>query len=353
MILDEKELVYSYKFKKLLIDFAQDLFAFEDEERIKYFEDNVENFFKSSSSQKILILGRAGTGKTTIKKIIFEGIDPKELLIKSLDPTRGLSPSVYSWLDLKIGLFDSSGQELESLLNNKEEYDLAFSNTDILIYIFDYTTWIDKSEEILAEIKKIKDIIERDSYMARVILFMHKIDLMVNTNREESLAEITSTLKKNWDFPIFFTSIHPEFIYSVYNAFYEILASHSIETNNIKTILDDSLADSSKTMFFVTNQNKGIISQTTSKDFNFSSINHIHKLIAQVTQTFEDMSNNDNIEHLIISGKADLNIIMKNLDTFHYKIKNLICISETLSANKLIWITGQINAKIKKNYYNN
>ncbi len=353
LFLEEKEAINSFSFKKKLITFGQDIFTIDKSERNTYFENNIEGFFKSTSAQKILLLGRAGTGKTTIKKIIFEGFDPKELLVNPLDPTRGLSPSVYSWLDLKIGLFDSSGQELETLLNNKDEYDLAFYNTDAIIYVFDYPTWIRNPTEIVSEIQKIQNIIKEESYSARIIIFIHKIDLINNENRKDILGEITNILKEKLPFSIFYTSIHPEFIFSTYNAFYEILANYSKETFQLKKILDDFINDSPKSMFFITNQNNSIVSQSTSNDFNFGNINHAHKLIAQITQTFEDMSNNSKIEHLIISGQNDLNLILNNLNLNQFEIKNLICISETLSANKLIWMIGQIRSKIKNLFYFN
>jgi len=353
LFLEEKEAINSYSFKKNLINFGQDIFNIEKSERDKYFQNNIEGFFKSTSAQKILLLGRAGTGKTTVKKIIFEGFDPKELVVNPLDPTRGLSPSVYSWLDLKIGLFDSSGQELEALLNNKDEHDLAFYNTDVIIYIFDYTTWIRNPSEIVSEIQKIQKIIDGDSYSARIIIFIHKIDLINNENRKNILSEITNALKDKFSFSIFYTSIHPEFIFSTYNAFYEILASYSKETFQLKKILDDFANESAKSMFFITNLNNSIIAQSTSNNFNFSNINHAHKLIAQITQSFEDMSSNSKIEHLIISGQNDLNIILNNLNLRQFEIKNLICISETQSANKLILMVGQIRLKIKNLFYFN
>lgn len=353
LLLEEKEAVNSYRYKKVLVNFAQKLLGTDKLVRNKFFEENIEGFFKESSAQKILILGRAGTGKTTIKKIIFEGDDPKELLVNPLDPTRGLSPSVYSWLDLKIGLFDSSGQELESLLNNKDEYDLAFGNTDIILYILDYPTWMNNPDEIISEVQSINRILKDNSYPAGMVLFLHKIDLINNKNRKTVIEKITKKLKEQLPFPTFFTSIHPEFIYSLYNAFYELLASYSEETLHLKKILDNFISESPKSMFFITNKNNSIISQATSKDFNFGIINHSHKLVAQITQTFEDMSNNSNIEHLIISGQKDLSLILNNLNMSKFELKNLICISESLSANKLIWITGQIRLNLKNLFYLN
>lgn len=85
--------------------------------------------------KKILLLGRAGVGKSSLKKIIFEGRNPDELLIHSLAPTRGIETSAYSWLDLELSVFDTSGQELKNLLEDESEQLLAFGGVDIVIYV--------------------------------------------------------------------------------------------------------------------------------------------------------------------------------------------------------------------------
>lgn len=123
LILEEKEKVNIFNIKSQLLEFGKETFKKEKSERNNYFLEKIGIFFEKSSAKKILLLGRAGTGKTSIKKIIFEGLDPKDLLYNPLEPTRGIAPTVYSWLDLKLGLFDSSGQELSYLLNNETDSD--------------------------------------------------------------------------------------------------------------------------------------------------------------------------------------------------------------------------------------
>ena len=87
-----------------------------------------------------------------------------------------------------------------------------------------------------------------------------------------------------------------------------------------------------------------------SKDFNTVIINHSHKLITQLNKTFENMTKNDKIEHLILSS-SNINIIMNSLNYQKFGLKNLICLSETLSANKLILTIGQIRLNLKNIYY--
>jgi len=353
LILEEKEKVNIFKIKSQLLEFGKETFKKEKNERNSYFLGKIGIFFEKSSAKKILLLGRAGTGKTSIKKIIFEGLDPKDLLYNPLEPTRGIAPTVYSWLDLKLGLFDSSGQELSYLLNNETDSDhtLAFENTDFIIYLFDYPGWISQPEEIIDEIKKIQEIMGKKSQQVKLLLFFHKIDLLGKEVDSKDLDKIEVKLKKQFDLPIYFTSIHPDLIYGLYNAFYEILSSSSTETAKLREILESEVKFHPKSIFFITNKFNSIVVQAMSTDFNTVIINHSHKLIAQLNQTFADMTKSGNIDHLILSSYDNLNIIMNNTNLSKFSLKYLICLSETITVNKLIWLVGQIRTKLKDYYY--
>jgi len=348
LLLEQTEKVNMPQLKIDFTEFGQELFQLPTEERKEYFLKKVEDFYYKPSSRKVLMLGRAETGKTTIKQIIFEGKDPKSLLNNPLEPTRGITPSVHSWMDLQLGLFDTSGQELQALLGeqNVEEQSIAFDNVDVILYLFDYSLWVDKREIIFKDIKKITSIINKNDINAEVVLFLHKIDLINEDSRTEVFKEAKKILLKDFKVRIFYTSIYPNLIYRLYNAFYEILSDFSKETRNIKGILDAIIKDSEKIMCFITNKHHAIIIQTMSSDFNTLLINHTHNMIAQITQSFENMSQSNDIEHLIISGSDSLNIIMNNLNLSKFKLNNLVIISETLSANRLIFLAGKIRGKL-------
>ncbi len=352
LLFDEVEKENLYKLKVDLLEFGKALFEKPKEERKEYFSNNIDKFFQKSTAKKILLLGRAGTGKTSIKQIIFEGKDPKTLLYNPLEPTRGITPSVYSWLDLKLGLFDTSGQELKDLLCEENlDQTLVFENSDVILYLFDYPLWNSKRELIFNDLEKINSIIQKEKNHIQIVLFLHKIDLIEESNMDKELEHIINSIRKKFDFSIYFTSIFPMLIYNLYNAFYNIVSSYSEDTLNIKKILDEMTNENSKTMCYITNKIDSIIVQSMSKDFNTLLINHIHKMIAQLTQSFENIAVNDNIDHLIISSSKSINTILYYLNLQKFNIKNLIIISETLSANKLILLVGKLRLKINRHYY--
>lgn len=309
-------------------------------------ENYLDNSDRTVIKKKILLLGQPETGKSSMKKVIFEGVDPIELIVNPLTPTRGIDPSVHSWFDLKIGLFDTSGQELFTLFTDTGEQHFAFQNCDVIIYIYDYNQWISNKNKIFEDIRVIDSIIKKLEINTKLIIFCHKIDLIEASERNNKFNE----MKKQIDFPIFFTSIEYDLLYSLYEAFYSILSNFSKENSRIKRLLDEKLKDFPKSMFFITNEHNNIIIQTTSRDFNFTDINYMHYLTALLNLTLEKMRDNDKIDHLILQTQKNYTIIMKNLELIEYDLKNIICISETLNSNKLIWLIGEISVQLNSFY---
>ncbi|TXT67647.1 MAG: hypothetical protein BAJALOKI1v1_30008 [Promethearchaeota archaeon] len=353
LIIDRDEKINRTKLEQHFLILGKTVFTKPKEQRKDYLLQNVNIVYKKPSAQKVVLLGRAGTGKTSIKKIIFEGYTPKDLLYNPLEPTRGITPSVYTWLDLKLGLFDTSGQELSDLLNpdNENEQRIAFENADILIYLLDYPLWVNKKETLYEDLNRIKEILQLSEEKTRLMVFLHKIDLIEPTERKETLTRIRSELMSSLrETPLYFTSIYPNLIYNLYNAFYEMLSTFTKETQFIKKMLDDMLSEHRNIMCFITNNNNTIIVQTMDKEFEVGLINHIHQMIAQLNQSVENMIEKDNIDHLIISTAHNLNIIMSNVNLSKFNLKNVVIISKSLSANKLILLTGKIRARLNSFY---
>ncbi len=295
-----------------------------------------------TTTKKILLLGRAGVGKSSIRLTVFEGKNPQELLLNPLEPTRGISPKQYSWVDVDIGLFDTSGQELSALLQDEDEQNLAFTNSDMVIYIFDYKSWSTNQDSIINEMKSILQLINEKYKDTRISAFLHKIDKISEDTREDEIDQINNTILKTVNLKLYSTSLYPDLIYNTYNAMYHLISEFSEETSHFRNILDYYIPDKTKTLSFITNQKNSIIAQAMTNDFNTNLINFSHNLFGQLSLLFEEMTNNDKIEHIIITSTNKLNIILKRLNFKKFELKNVVCISQELSANKLIWLTGQL-----------
>jgi hydrogenase maturation factor HypE len=122
----------------------------------------------------------------------------------------------------------------------------------------------------------------------------------------------------------------------------------SAESKYLKDLLDKKITEFSQTMAFITNKNQSIVAQSISEDFDFNLINHVHKLTAQFNQSFLDMVENDNINYFLMSSYKGLLIIMKHLDLPEFDISKIVCVSQTLSNEKIVDLAFQFGIKIEK-----
>ncbi|MFX1311364.1 MAG: GTPase domain-containing protein [Promethearchaeota archaeon] len=308
-------------------------------------------------AKKITLIGRAGVGKTSILKLLFEGSNSKDLLTNPLEPTRGITPKIYSWMDLELSIFDTSGQELPLLLEDENEQNVAFNNADFVIYILDFPVWIKNSKEIIKEINKIFNILKvRENNL--VILF-HKIDLInqkISDNFQLMKSEIKSRLNLPRTVRIYFTSLYPELDFTIFNSFFEILSSLSLFSNDLKSIIDQYIRDQSKLICFITNKENYIIVQSMTNDFNTDLIYKLYILISYYIKPLEinyDFSQNI---HSIDSGNTRLRLIVGSLENANLVLKRLIIFSENKHKDNLFELKKKIKLQIEnycKNRMNN
>ena len=295
--------------------------------------------------KKILLLGRAGVGKSTLKEIIFEGRDPDELLIHSLAPTRGIETSVYSWLDLELSVFDTSGQELKSLLEDESEQLLAFEGVDIVIYIFDYEIWHSDSGEISDEINEINKILRKINKQAQLILILHKIDLIPKTIRNNTkifLHQIQYIVNLPIKYSLYFTSIDQDHIYSVHNAFSEIISRFSKINFSIKKSIDNTITNFSESICYITDYNNSIIVQSKSDDFNINLIYESYRIFYYLSRDNKDSIYKDGKQHLLnVDGKI-LRMLIVPLEAPNLNLKLLVVATESFEEGLLYKLAKKI-----------
>lgn len=305
-------------------------------------------------ANKISLIGRAGVGKTSMIKLLFEGYDPKDLMIKPLEPTRGINPKSYHWMDLELGVFDTSGQEFPYLLEDEREQLLVFENADAVIYAFDYPMWTSNAQEIIDEIHMIFNSLKKINEEIRFVLIFHKIDLInqkINRNYQLMKNGIKNRINLPEHVPIYFTSLYPEIVFSTFNTFSDILSSLSMDSKNLKEILNRNINNFPKSICFITKQDNSVLVQSFGKDFNTNNIHNLYLLIAHYRNLGNKINIFDDRIHYVDSGAFILSFIIENLEKINPNLSFLFVFSEDHNKEDIIELKNNIKLEIK-NIYN-
>ncbi|MFW9987175.1 MAG: GTPase [Candidatus Odinarchaeota archaeon] len=296
---------------------------------------------------KITFIGMPEVGKTTIKKVIFDGEDPNKLILFPLEASLRIDYSVHEFMGSKIVLIDTPGQSLSDLLENKEKQRRAFENTNAIIYIFDYPTYIQNSEEIINNIRNLYNINRKHEFGAKIILFLHKVDLIIAKKIGFKLAivkkQINKLLSLPEDLPIHFTSLHPNLIYTIYNALSDTIGIFSEEISNLKNIISNFVKDLSKTIILVSNKQDTLIIQILSDDFDTSILFSLYENIYKSRKSPDDLLAKSSLAML---DSKILHVVKANISTSNINFKNIIILSETLKINELEILIEEIKEKI-------
>lgn len=302
--------------------------------------------------KKVALVGKPEVGKTTIKKVIFEGVDPNELIMFPLEATIGIKYSVHNFMDLKISLLDSPGQSLPLLLEDEQKQLLTFGDTSAIIYVFDYPTWIANSQDIIDDIQKIYEIKKKQELNAKIILFLHKIDLLINKKIGSMLALIRRQLYKQLslpeELPIYFTSLHPNLIYTVYYAISDTFSNFSKNALNLKEIIKKIINDLSKTICLVSNRDDNLIIQVNSSDFDTSILYYLYESIYKSSKFPEETVLRSKF---INAGSKILYKLTDNISNYNSNFKDILFFSETLEENELNKILNNVKNELNQYYY--
>lgn len=147
--------------------------------------------------------------------------------------------------------------------------------------------------------------------------------------------------------PIYFTSLHPNLIYTVYNAISDIFSNFSKDSSNLKEIIKKIMNGSSKTMCVVSNQKNNLILQVSTPDFDASTLYYLYEVIYQFSKSTEEIHSKSK---LINAGSKILYMLGDDISKFHSNFKNIIFFSEILEENELHKLLSDVKEKLNQNY---
>ncbi|MFX1586806.1 MAG: ADP-ribosylation factor-like protein [Promethearchaeota archaeon] len=176
------------------------------------FKIKEESISYLKKEQKVIVVGLANAGKTTILKKFGGQIGIKDLA--KLNPTKGVERQEIITPDLALIIWDFGGQQeyREIYLQDPQKY---FLKVDLIIYVIDLQD-PEAYDESIKYFEKIIENIEKLEEKPYILVFIHKYDPDIKDNPEillniEFVKDLIKGIFKNrkkFDFEIYLSSIY-------------------------------------------------------------------------------------------------------------------------------------------------
>ena len=183
--------------------------------------------------KKVLLMGKSGSGKTSMRSIIFANYIARDT--RRLGATIDVEHSHVRFLgNLVLNLWDCGGQEAFMENYFASQRDNIFRNVEVLIYVFDV-----ESRELERDLHYYQTCLEailQNSPQAKIFCLIHKMDLVQEDQREivfrDREIELVR-LSKPLQCACFKTSIWDETLYKAWsNIMYQLIPNvQELETN--------------------------------------------------------------------------------------------------------------------------
>ena len=178
------------------------------------------------TKRKVLLMGKSGAGKTSMRSIIFANYLARDTI--RLGATFDVEHSHVRFLgDLVLNIWDCGGQEafIDRYLSSQKDH--IFRNVEILIYLFDV-----ESKDVKADFHYYRSCVEAliaHSSDAKIFCLVHKMDLIPEQDRETVFREKEKELQ-HLSLPLkvttFATSIWDETLYKAWSSIVYSLIPH-------------------------------------------------------------------------------------------------------------------------------
>ncbi|XP_076435606.1 ras-related GTP-binding protein A [Babylonia areolata] len=183
--------------------------------------------------KKVLLMGKSGSGKTSMRSIIFANYIARDT--RRLGATIDVEHSHVRFLgNLVLNLWDCGGQEAFMENYFASQRDNIFRNVEVLIYVFDV-----ESRELDKDMHYYQSCLEailQNSPDAKIFCLVHKMDLVQDDQRElifRDREEDLKRLSKPLECTCFATSIWDETLYKAWsNIVYQLIPNvRQLEAN--------------------------------------------------------------------------------------------------------------------------
>lgn len=142
--------------------------------------------------KKVLLMGKSGSGKTSMRSIIFANYIARDTM--RLGATIDVEHSHVRFLgNLTLNLWDLGGQDafMENYLESQRDH--IFRNVEVLIYVFDI-----ESREVKKDMgyyQSCLDALAQNSKNAKIFCLIHKMDLIPEDQRKKVFEQKMSDIK--------------------------------------------------------------------------------------------------------------------------------------------------------------
>lgn len=176
--------------------------------------------FVIMAKKKVLLMGKAHSGKTSMRSIIFANYLARETT--RLSPTLDVEHHHVRFLgDLVLNLWDCGGQDAFYESYFERDRETIFRSVELLIYVFDIES--ESPEKDFDHFCGVLEAIEENSPDARIFVLVHKMDLVAEEDRESILQERKGLIGDSCKscgvehFECFGTSIWDETLYKAWS----------------------------------------------------------------------------------------------------------------------------------------
>lgn len=172
------------------------------------------------AKKKVLLMGKAHSGKTSMRSIIFANYLARETT--RLSPTLDVEHHHVRFLgDLVLNLWDCGGQDAFYESYFERDRETIFRSVELLIYVFDIES--ESAEKDFDHFCGVLEAIFENSPDARIFVLVHKMDLVAEEDRESILEDRKRLIADSCrscgveHFECFGTSIWDETLYKAWS----------------------------------------------------------------------------------------------------------------------------------------